>query len=236
MVMWSLPDALGMFTGSSIEEGLRLAYAVSELMTAGLVVGLAAVLAGLLGAAAVRKARVSRPPVSARAQLPWVLGVAVLASGVIAAPSDARLLCRKGESPRLVLRADGCRAREHAVDPRQLELAGTATCVESIGTAWHDLALLRTQLEDARSLAETIAEQPWKGAETWLRLVAAQITQTLARLDDTARALGVSAARDSIGRIRGALTEHWSHPADACSQALAIVPEIESVLPVPAAD
>ena len=233
--MWSVPEALGVLSGSGIEEGLRLAYAVSELMPAGLVVGAAAVLAGLLGAAALRKARVARPPVASRTQLPWVLGVALLASGVTAVPSDAAVLCRKGTSSRLVVRAEGCRGREQAVDPRELDLAGIATCVQDIASAWDDLTLLRTQLEDARTLAATIAEHPWDGAETWLILQAAQIAQTLARLDDTARALGITAARDSIGRIRGAVTEHWSHPVDACSEALAIVPELEATLPIPAA-
>lgn len=230
--MWNVVRTL---TGSGIEEGLRFAYAVSELVPAGLVVGAAAVFAGLLGAAAVRKARAARPPVAARrAQLPWVLGVAVLASGATAVPSDAAVLCRKGTSARLVVRADGCRAREHAVDPRALDV-GMGSCVQDIASAWDDLALLRTQLEDARSLAAIIAAHPWDGAETWLALQAALIAQTLTRLDDTARALGVTAARDSIGRMRRAVVEHWSHPVDACSEALAIVPELESALPVPAA-
>ena len=232
--MLNVPEALGVLTGSGMEEGLRFAYAVSELMPAGLVVGVAAVIAGLLGAAAMRKARVARPPAVRRAQLPGVLGVTVLASGVTALPSDAAVLCRKGESARIVMR-DACRGREQAIDPRALDLDGATTCVQDVAAAWNDLALLRGQLEDARTLAETIAAHPWDGAETWLRLQAALITQTLARLDGTVRALGIDAAGESIGRIRSAVTEHWSHPMAACSEALAIVPEIESLLPVPAA-
>jgi hypothetical protein len=205
------------------------------LVPAGLVVGGAAVLAGCLGATAVRKARVTRPSVASRAQLPWVLGVAVLAAGMAAAPSDAAVLCRKGESPRLVLRAHGCRVREHVVDASELHVGRSTSCVQDVESAWSDLASLRTQLEDARRLATEIAEHPWDGAETWLTIEAAQIVQTLARLDETARALGVTAAVEPIGRMRTAVTEQWSHPAQACSDALAILPQLEAALPLPAA-
>jgi len=64
-----------------VEEGLRFAYVASQLMPASIVVGAAAVVAGLLGAVAVRKARAVRPTVpSHAASVPWVLGIALLAT------------------------------------------------------------------------------------------------------------------------------------------------------------
>jgi hypothetical protein len=234
--MWGVPEALGVLTGNSIAEALRFAYAVSDLLPAGLVVGAAAVVAGLLGAAAVRKARVPRTPVASRAQLPWVLGVTLLFAGMVAAPSDAAVLCRKRDSSHLVLRVDGCRAREHAVDPADLGVTRSTTCVQDVTSAWDDVTSLRTQLQDARHLAMEIAEHPWDGAETWLTLEAAQIVQTLARLDETARALGVTSAAHMIADMRSAVTEHWSQPAEACSAALAILPHVEAALPIPAAE
>jgi hypothetical protein len=233
--MWDVPEALGVLTGNSIAEALRFAYAVSDLLPAGLVVGGAAVVAGLLGATAVRKTRVTRTAVASRAQLPWVLGMAVLAASMGAAPSDAAVLCRTRHSAHLVLRTDGCRGREHAVDPSELGLGRSTTCVQDVASAWNDVTSLRTQLEDARRLAIDIAAHPWNGAETWLTIAAAQIVQTLARLDDTARALGVTPAADEIAQMRSAVTEHWSQPADACSAALAILPQLEAALPIPAA-
>lgn len=69
----------------TVEEGLRFAYAASQLMPATIVVGAAAVVAGLLGAAAVRKARAVRPTVPSHAtSVPWVLGIALLANSFAA--------------------------------------------------------------------------------------------------------------------------------------------------------
>jgi hypothetical protein len=233
--MWGVQGMLEVLTRSGIEEGLRFAYAASQLMPAGIVVGGAAVLAGLLGAAGLRKMRVAKPPATSHAGVPWVLGAALLASGVAADPADATVLCRKGQSARLVLRADTCRAREHVAEPSELGIDRGATCVESIELAWEETDILRAQLEGARDLAMRLAVQPWDGAETWLKLEAVRIAQTLARLDDVAETLGVAAAADPIARVRAMVTEEWARPADACAAALDLLPLLEAALPTPGA-
>lgn len=231
--MSGVPEAIGVLTARSIEEALRFAYAASQLMPAGFVVGAAAVLAGVLGATAMRRER-SVPRETPGAQLPWVL-VAALCWG-LAAPAGATVVCRKGDSARLVVRADACRAREHAVDAAELGLGRATTCVEDVAAAWDALRLLRGRLESARRTAELLAEAPWDGAETWLALEAAAIRLALDRFAAVAAALGVVSAAEPVARIRAALTDDWSQPVYACSEALAAVALLEAALPVPAAD
>jgi hypothetical protein len=75
------------------EEGLRFAYAVSQLMPASIVVGAAAVVAGLLGAVIVKKAKAMRPTVPSHAtSVPWVLGIALLANSFAAISDPVRPL------------------------------------------------------------------------------------------------------------------------------------------------
>ena len=236
--MWGVQGILEMLTRSGIEEGLRFAYAASQFVPAGIVVGGAAVLAGLLGGAGLRKMRTTKPPApSSRVGVPWVLGMALLASAFAAVrPAEANVLCRKGQSTRLVLRADGCRAREHLVDAEELGIGRGTTCVEDIELAWGQLDLLRAELESARDFAERLAVQPWPGAETWLALQAAEIAQTLTRLDDVTAALGVTTAAAPIARVRAMVTEQWGQPIDACTGSLALLPVLEAAFPLPPAE
>ena len=134
--MWGVQRVLEVLIGSSIEEGLRFAWTASRYLPAGFVVGSAAVLAGLLGATAMRKARATRLPITPApaASVPWVLGLALVASWLAAAPVSAGVLWREGESLHLVLRPEVCRRHEHAVR--------------------------------ARHLAARVEQQPWAGAET----------------------------------------------------------------------
>ena len=77
----------------TVEEGLRFAYAASQLMPASIVVGVAAVMAGLLGAAALRKARAVKPTVPSHASsVPWVLGIALLVNSFAATPALVAVL------------------------------------------------------------------------------------------------------------------------------------------------
>jgi hypothetical protein len=92
--MWGVQGAFEVLTRSGVEEGLRFAYAASQLAPAGIVVGGAAVLAGLLGAAGLKKVRKAKPPATPRAGIPFVLGVALLVTGFAAAvPAAAAVVC-----------------------------------------------------------------------------------------------------------------------------------------------
>lgn len=234
--MWGAQRLLEVLTGSSIEEGLRLAYAASQLMPASIVVGGAAVMAGLLGAAAMRKARPARPPVaSPAASVPWVLGVSLLASWLAASSASAAVLCRKGQSARLVLRADACRPREHAVQPSELGVERSPTCMATVDLAWREVEALRLRLEGARDLAARLERQPWDGAWTWLAMEALQIVFSLDRLEQLAAELGVLNAAEPIGQVRQLVVDGWTRPAETCAAALDLLPALEAALPVPPA-
>jgi hypothetical protein len=227
---------LEVLTGSSIEEGLRFAYAASRLMPASIVVGGAAVLAGLLGAAAMRKVRPARPPVASRAaSVPWVLGVALLASWIVASSASAAVLCRKGHSARLVLRAQVCRPQEHAVQPSELGIERSPTCMETVDLAWREVDALRVRLEGARDLAARLERQPWDGAWTWLAMQALEIAFSLDRLEQLAAELGVLNAAGPIGLVRQLVVDGWGRPAETCAAALELLPALEAALPVPPA-
>jgi hypothetical protein len=221
---------------ATIEEGLRFAYAASQFMPASIVVGGAAVLAGLLGAAAVKKARAARPSAPAQAaSVPWVLGIALLANSFAATSASAAVLCRKGQSARLVLRPAVCRAHERAVTPSELGIARSPTCMEAIQLAWREVDALRVRLEGARDLAARLERQPWDGADTWLALQAFEIALSLARLEELAAELDVPDAVEPIGQLRRLVTDGWARPAEACTAALALLPALEAALPIPPA-
>jgi hypothetical protein len=120
--MGGVQETFEVLTQSGIAEGLRFAYAASQFAPAGIVVGGAAVLAGLLGAAGLKKVRAAKPPAVSRIGIPWVLGVALLVSGLAALPADAAVVRPKGQ-PCSVLPTDGHRVcalgaerRDHPVD------------------------------------------------------------------------------------------------------------------------
>jgi hypothetical protein len=220
----------------TVEEALRLVYATSQLMPASIVVGGAAVVAGLLGAAMVKKVRSVRPSASSHAaSVPWVLGMALVASGLAVSSASATVLCRHGRSARLVLRPEACRPRERVVQPSELGIGRNPTCTATIVLAWREVDALRERLEGARDLAVRLERQPWEGAATWLALQAIAITSTLARLDDLAAELGADGAAQPIAQVRQVVTEEWSQPAAACASALALLPALEAALPIPPA-
>jgi hypothetical protein len=231
--MGGIGEALVMLIGNGVAEALRFAYALSYLMPAGAVVGGAAVLAGVLGATALRRLHGSEPPaVRPAAPVRWVLGAAIVATALASGGAEASVLCRKGDSARLVLRAEACRAHEHAVTAHEVGLDGGATCVERVVLAWTELDLLRRQLASVQDLAERAEEISWDAAETWLMLEAVQIVQTLDRLHDLATGLGAAPAAEAIAGIRRQVTSEWSHPAAACAGALAMLPALEATLPL----
>jgi len=235
--MWGAERVLEVLTGSGIEEGLRFAYAASRFLPAGLVVGSAAVLAGLIGATAMRKARATRLPITSApsASVPWVLGVALVASWLVAAPVPAAVLCRKGESARLVLRPEACRPHERVLRASDLEIDQGPTCLETIALAWREVEALRRQLEATLDLAARVARQPWAGADTWFALQAVGIVDSLRHLEHLAAEMGLANAAEPIGQMRRLVSEEWSHPADACVAALGVLPALEAALPIPPA-
>lgn len=231
--MGGMGEALVMLVGNGVAEALRFAYALSYLLPAGAVVGGAAVLAGVLGAAALRRLRGDEPPaVQPVAPVRWVLGAAIVATALASGAAQASVLCRKGDSARLVLRADACRGREHPVTAQEVGLDTGATCVARIALAWAEVEVLRRQLASAQDLAARLDEQSWEAAEMWLALEAVQIVQSLEGLQELARGLGAVPAGDSIAAIRRVVTEGWSHPADACAGALGMLPALEAALPL----
>jgi hypothetical protein len=233
--MGGAPGLLDVLTGTSIEELLRFAYAATRLLPAGAVVGGAAVLAGVLGGVALRRARTEKRSLpSAPATVPWVLGAALLASP-FAAPAEAAVLCRKGDSQRFVLRTDACRRHEHAVTLEALGLRRETTCVATLERAWHALDALRARLEGARALIARLQRQPWDGAETWLALERQALVQAIADLGGLADELGAAQAAPPIAELGQLVADGWAHPGAACDAAMALLPALEAALPVPPA-
>jgi hypothetical protein len=108
--------------------------------------------------------------------------------------------------------------------------------METVDFAWREVVVLRARLEGARDLAVRLEQQPWEGAETWLTLTAIEIALTLTRLEQLADALGAVPAAAFIDELRQLVTEGWSRPAEACAAALARLPALEAVLPIPPAE
>jgi hypothetical protein len=236
--MTELHALLGTLANQAFGELMRLAWTVSRLGPALAVVGGAAVVAGLLGAASMRHARRTRYQAVPRAghapssgPVPWALGLTLLASGLVASPSPAEVLCRKGTSPRLVLR-ESCRAREHVVGPSEVGLGIRETCLDGLALAWDDLARLRTYLEAARDLAAELEVRPWDDRGIRLAMYAAAIVEASEVTEDRFETLGITAARVPAAAIRQLVTTGWTHPLDACTQALALLPVLEAALPL----
>jgi hypothetical protein len=164
-----------------------------------------------------------------------MLSAAIVAMGLGAVPASAEVLCRKGDSMRLVLRAERCRPRERVVEPSALGVGPGETCIEAIDRVWRDIAVLRAQLEGTRDFAERLAAQPWEGGEIWLALQGLALADTLGRLAEHLEVLGAVETRAVVAQLRQLVSEEWARLADACAEALALLPALEAALPVPPA-
>jgi hypothetical protein len=217
---------------------LRYAYVLSRLAPAGLLVMGAAVAAGLLGRSAIKRTRAERhsAPVSDARPVSWtaLLATVVLLHG---APTGARaaatgVLCRRADSSRLVLRADGCRRREHVVDAGELGLALAPACEDAIALVWKDVYALRARLEAAYALAMALEARPWPEGADWLAVHAIEIERALAVLEADLGRFGIADPEARIASLRTLVRAGWDEPADACTAALELLPDLEATIPM----
>jgi len=229
--MWNLATDVA-------SELLRYAYVFSRLAPAALLVTGAAVAAGLIGRSAIKRTRAVRPstPVSDARPVSWtaLLAVAMLLHGSAAGGSAAAggVLCRRADSPRLVLRADGCRRREHVVDAAELGLALAPACEDAIARLWEDVRALRARLEAARTLAMQLEARPWPEGAGWLAVHAIEIDRALGTLEDHLARFGIVDPAARVASLRALVRGGWHEPAAACTAALGLLPDLEATLPM----
>jgi hypothetical protein len=221
-------------------ELLRYAYVLSRLAPAAVLVTGAAVAAGLIGRSAVNRTRAvrHRPTVDGARPVPWtaLLVVAGLLHAPGAARAEAGVLCRRADSPRLVLRASGCRGREHVVDAAELGLALAPACDDAIAQLWVGVGALRDRLEAARALAMRLESGSWPEGRAWLAVHAIAIERALAALAADMERFGIADADARVASLRAAVLDGWDEPAAACGAALALLPDLEATLPILPAD
>lgn len=243
--MWGVAELLQGVAAGLVDEALRYAYVASRLAPGGLFLTGAAVAAGLVGAAAIKRIRAlrHRGPVPGARPVSWTaLATAAtllpaLAAGGLPSLASADVLCRTGQSRRLVLRADGCRRRERIVGAAELGMAQAPVCEDAIAALWQDVRELRVRLESARTLAMQLEAQAWPDGEAWLAIHGIEIEHALTRLERRLEEFGMTSAGARVGSLRDQLRDGWSRPVEACTLTLAFLPDLEAALPVlPAAE
>jgi hypothetical protein len=218
-------------------ELLRYAYVLSRLAPVTLLVTGAAVAAGLIGRSAVKRTRAvrRRPAVSDARPVSWTALLAVAALSVAPAGARAegeRVVCRRADSSRLVLRAERCRHREHVVDAAEIGLVTAPSCGDAIARLWDDVRALRDDLEAARTLAMRLETGSWPEGRAWLAVHAIEIERSLATLAADLARFGIAHADARVAVLRAAVRDGWDQPATACGTALALLPELEASLPM----